>query len=175
MERTLSVSFCGGARESETIYFCLVWQRSKVHRWFGLTAVLSDSVGSLFRCFLQSIRHRKQASKGVTLVWHALIWILWKAHDEWIFTAIVIGPEEIFDHIQVVSWKCLMAKKVSPRMVYRTFWLYCLLVMSGEFRFSANNGNVLVRVLFFVLVGVLHTCTSFIGVDRVPLVLFSYS
>jgi hypothetical protein len=61
----------------------VVW--SKVHRWFDFTTVLSDSIGALFRCFLMPIRPRKNASKAVLLVWHAIIWVLWKARNERIF------------------------------------------------------------------------------------------
>jgi hypothetical protein len=94
----------------------VVW--TKVYRWFDLTTVLPDSIGALFRCFLVPIRHRMNASKGMLLVWHAVIWVLWKARNERIFRGIVIGPEEIFDRIQVVSWKWLMAKKVSSPCLF---------------------------------------------------------
>jgi hypothetical protein len=107
--------------ENNLLMSCLTWVVwSKVHRWFGLTTVLPDSIGSLFRCFLQSIRCQNHALKGVIMAWPAVIWVL-RARNKRIFREIVIGPEEIFDRIQVVSWKWLMAKKVSSPCLFYEF------------------------------------------------------
>jgi hypothetical protein len=45
------------------------------------------------------------------------------AQNERIFREILIGPEEIFDGIQVVSWKWLMAKKISSTCL---FYEWCI-------------------------------------------------
>jgi hypothetical protein len=114
---------CGGGSENEDHLFAtcpmawVVW--SKVHRWFGMTTVVPGSIGSLFQCFLTCFRNRKRALKGVILVWHAVIWVLWRTRNDRIFSGIVVGPEEIFDRIQVVSWKWLLSKKVTlPFLFY---------------------------------------------------------
>ncbi|GAU47706.1 hypothetical protein TSUD_177110 [Trifolium subterraneum] len=91
---------CGGGRESEDHLFAAcsttweVW--SKVHRWFGLTTVIPGTIGSLFQGFLPNFRSRKHALKGINLVWHAVMWVIWQSRNERIFRGVVVGPEEIF-------------------------------------------------------------------------------
>ncbi|GAU37496.1 hypothetical protein TSUD_275480 [Trifolium subterraneum] len=115
--------FCNGARESENHLFSscatawLVW--SKVHRWFGLTSVLPNSISSLLESFLTCYRKKKNGFKGVLLVWHAVIWVLWRLRNERIFSGTIVEPSEIFDRVQYVSWKWLLAIKVnSPCLFY---------------------------------------------------------
>jgi hypothetical protein len=107
---------CGVGREMEDHLFAscpIAWEVwFKVYRWFSITSV----VGSIYNwliipMFLPLFRNCKHALKGVILIWHAVIWVLWQTKNERIFRGIVVGPEEIFYRIQVVSWKCILAKK----------------------------------------------------------------
>jgi hypothetical protein len=114
---------CGGGRETEDHLFATcptaweVW--SKVHRWFGVASVVSGSIGSGFQCFLTLFRNRKHSLKGIYLIWNAVLWVLWRTRNERIFRGIVVRSEEIFDRVQVVSWKWLLAKKAtSPCLFY---------------------------------------------------------
>jgi hypothetical protein len=113
---------CGEGRETEDHLFAScpttweVW--AKVDRWFGMTSVVSSTISSLFQYFFPIFRNRKHALKGVILIWHAVIWVLWRTRNERIFRGIVVGPAEIFDRIQVVSWKWLLAKKASSPCLF---------------------------------------------------------
>jgi hypothetical protein len=108
--------FCAGGRKSENHLFSscatawLVW--SKIHRWFGLTSVLPESTSSLLQSFLPCYRMKKNGFKGALLVWHAVLWTLWRARNERIFSGKIVVPSEIFDRIQYTSWKWLIAKKI---------------------------------------------------------------
>ncbi|CAJ2675952.1 unnamed protein product [Trifolium pratense] len=93
----------------------LVW--SKVHRWFGLISVLPDSVSSLLNSFLNCYR-KKNGFKGVLLVWHAVIWVIWRVRNERIFSGKFVEPPEIFDRIQYTSWNWLLAKKISSPCLF---------------------------------------------------------
>jgi hypothetical protein len=114
---------CGVGRETKDHLFAscpIAWEVwSKVHRWFGITSVVPSTIGSLFQCFLPLFRNCKHALKGVILIWHAVIWVLWRTRNERIFRGTVVWLEEIFYRIQVVSWKWLLAKKASsPYLFY---------------------------------------------------------
>jgi hypothetical protein len=113
---------CGKGRETEDHLFAscpTTWEIwSKVHRWFGMISVVPSTIGSLFQAFLPLFRNRKNALKGVILIWHAVIWVLWRTRNERIFRGVLVGPEEIFDRIQLVSWKWLLAKKASSPCLF---------------------------------------------------------
>jgi hypothetical protein len=114
--------------------------------------LVSSTIGSLFQCFLPLFRNCKHALKGVILIWHAVIWVLWQTKNERIFRGIVVGPEEIFYRIQVVSWKCILAKKSFFTifilwMVYWAIWLYSPLV-GRIIRFFWIMCDVLIGVFF---------------------------
>jgi hypothetical protein len=72
---------CGEGRETEDHLF----------------ASCSSTIGSLFQAFLPLFRNRKNSLKGVILIWHAVIWVLWRTRNDRIFRGIVVGPVEIFD------------------------------------------------------------------------------
>ncbi|GAU32090.1 hypothetical protein TSUD_152950 [Trifolium subterraneum] len=115
--------WCGGASESENHLFStcvtawLVW--AKILRWFGLVSVLPDSISSLIESFLLCFGKKKNGFKGALLVWHAVIWVLWRSRNERIFSGKNVEPSEIFDRIQYISWNWLLAKKLnSPCLFY---------------------------------------------------------
>jgi hypothetical protein len=62
-----------------------VW--ALVHRWFGVLSVVSSTLFSMCESFLKGCRIGKQRFKGVLLVWHAIIWTLWRAMNDKIFSA----------------------------------------------------------------------------------------
>jgi hypothetical protein len=116
-------ALCVGGRELENHLFSscatawLVW--SKVHRWFGLTSVMPESISSLLESFLSCFRVKKNGAKGILLVWHAVLWALWRARNERIFSGKIVEPSEIFDEIQYISWNWLLAKMInSPCLFY---------------------------------------------------------
>ncbi|GAU33382.1 hypothetical protein TSUD_365080 [Trifolium subterraneum] len=87
--------WCDGDIESENhlLVTCpLAWAVwSLVHKWFG----------------------------GVLLVWHAVVWALWRVMNDNIFSEKVVGAEELFDKVQITSWKWLVAKKTkAPCLFY---------------------------------------------------------
>jgi hypothetical protein len=62
---------------------------------------------------------RKQALRGMTLVWQAVLWALWRSRNDRIFLDKVVELDEIVDRIKFFSWKWLLAKNVSsPCLLY---------------------------------------------------------
>jgi hypothetical protein len=57
------------------------------------------------------------------LVWHAVLWTLWRTRNERIFSEKIVGPAEIFDMIQyILFWKWFLAKKInSPCQLYEWY------------------------------------------------------
>jgi hypothetical protein len=50
-----------------------------------MTLVVQRTIGSLFQCFLQFFLKSEVRLKGVVMIWHAVIWVLWRTRREKIF------------------------------------------------------------------------------------------
>jgi hypothetical protein len=122
-----SCIFCGSVGESENHLFAscpMAWSVwLKVFNWFGMTPFLPHSMSSIFETFCAWGVRRKPARHGVIMVWHAVIWALWRSRNDRIFSTKIVTLDEIFDRIRLVSWKWLLAKKVSTPCL---FYEWCI-------------------------------------------------
>jgi hypothetical protein len=117
-----SCSFCESFEESENHIFALcsfVWEVwSKVFKWFGVVSVLPHSMVSIFETFRAMCRIKKEGRRGTLMVWHAVLWTLWRTRNEKIFLGKILEVEEIIDKMKFVSWKWLLAKKDSAPCLF---------------------------------------------------------
>jgi hypothetical protein len=97
-----------------------VWY--EVCRWLGVLIVMPPDIMTLFDCFSGVIRNKK-VKKGFLLVWHTVIWSLWRARNDVIFNGILKEPLEVVEEIKVISWKWSMdCLKISPCLFYEWCW-----------------------------------------------------
>jgi hypothetical protein len=76
-------------------------------------------MSSIFESFHALGSSRKHILQGVLMVWHAVIWALWRSRNVRIFSSKIVDQKEIFDRVRIVSWKLLLAKKInSPFLFY---------------------------------------------------------
>jgi hypothetical protein len=47
-----------------------------------------------------------------------VVWALWRARNDKIFNDKEVNVEELFDKIQISSWKWLIAKKISASCLF---------------------------------------------------------
>jgi hypothetical protein len=113
---------CVGEIESENHLFVLwplsweVW--SLVHGWFCISSVAAASISCLFDSFLTVCRNGELGLKGILLVWHVEVWMVWRSRNVMSFCAIQANVEKIFYRIQLVSWKWLLAKKINLKCLF---------------------------------------------------------
>lgn len=50
----------------------------------------------------------KKRKRGAWLIWHAVIWVIWKMRNDKIFKNIVKEVDEMVEQIKVVSWNWRM-------------------------------------------------------------------
>jgi hypothetical protein len=81
----------------------------EVYRWFGVVEVFPGTIGSLFEGFLSSLKRSKKPNKGITMVWHLVIWILWRVRNDKIFSGKSIDFGDVLERIKCTSWKWLLA------------------------------------------------------------------
>jgi hypothetical protein len=89
----------------------------EVYRWFGVVEILSGNIWFLLDIFLSSIDRDRKAKKGLLLVWHAMIWVIWRTRNDKFFSNTESVSGEVFNRIK--SLLGLVAKKDdSPFMYY---------------------------------------------------------
>jgi hypothetical protein len=118
--------WCGQTTESSKYLFLhcnktiRVWY--EVCRWLGVVIVMPPDIMTLFDCFSGVIRNKK-VKKGFLLVWHTVIWSLWRARNNAIFNGILKEPLEVVEEIKVLSWNWSMdCLKISPCLFYEWCW-----------------------------------------------------
>jgi hypothetical protein len=82
----------------------------KIYKWLGVSSLVhSDPLVSMGMLCLAAGRWK--GLKGLLTVWHAMMWTIWRARNEFIFSSNVPILEECFDIIKRTSWKWLVGKK----------------------------------------------------------------
>jgi len=72
--------------------------------------------------------------KGAWVVWHAVVWVVWKARNNMIFNDKVFEVEELVDQIKVLSWHWSLARlRIEPCLFYEWCWnpQFCLRISPG--------------------------------------------
>ncbi|KAK2452536.1 hypothetical protein QL285_000319 [Trifolium repens] len=97
-----------------------VWY--EIFYWLGVVIVMTPNIMSLFGCFCEAAKNKK-TRKGFHLVWHTVVWCLWRARNDGIFNGIKKEPLEIVEDIKVLSWKWSVDRlKISPCLFYEWSW-----------------------------------------------------
>jgi hypothetical protein len=96
---------CLGMEEvsSHLFLFCdfalKVWK--SIFRWLGLMIIIPPNIFVLFECFTGASRF-KQTRCGLSLIWHATIWALWRSRNNVIFSNGVIDVDRVVDDIKLL-------------------------------------------------------------------------
>jgi hypothetical protein len=118
--------WCGETMESAKHLFLhchkiiRVWY--EVCKWLGVLIIMPPDIMTLFDCLCGAVRNKKK-KKGFLLVWHTVMWVIWRARNDVIFNGILKDPLELVEEIKVLSWKwsvdCL---KINPCLFYEWCW-----------------------------------------------------
>jgi hypothetical protein len=118
--------FCGAASETPVhlLLHCgfaaAVWYR--VLSWLGFNLVNPPNLFISFASFL-GITSLKKRKKGLAVIWHALIWVIWKVHNDRIFNAKLRSVEEVVESVQVTAWRWWLGRATGqPCLWYE--WLH---------------------------------------------------
>jgi hypothetical protein len=61
----------------------------------------------------------KNRRKGYQLIWHAIVWLIWKARNDIIFNNEIKDERAVVEGIKVLSWHCSLASlNLSPCLLY---------------------------------------------------------
>jgi len=97
-----------------------VWGR--VMRWWNFSMVTPPNLFVHWACW-NAMESRKKLKKVLRLVWHAAIWVLWKAQNNSIFNNGIGCSEELAEEIKVLSWRWAMHRvHMYPCLFYEWLW-----------------------------------------------------
>jgi hypothetical protein len=98
----------------------LVWY--DVFKWLGLVIVMPSNLFYLFDC-VSCTATKKKIRRGFQLVWHTVIWSLWRARNNALFNNVLDDPKGIVEEIKVLTWKWSIDRlKIPPCMFYEWTW-----------------------------------------------------
>jgi hypothetical protein len=75
-----------------------------VFSWIGIGNIAPPNLFMQLECVIEVARN-KRLKKGYWLIFHSIIWVLWKARNEKICKFMSRDCGEIMDEIKVMSWK----------------------------------------------------------------------
>lgn len=81
----------------------------KVCKCLGWELVLKGIVLCLFQ-LIESHGERARGRLCFVLIWHAVVWTFWKAHNGFIFAGKPVEVEPLVDQIHFLSWKLLFGR-----------------------------------------------------------------
>jgi hypothetical protein len=89
-----------------------------IFKWLGVVIVMPANLFYLFDCLSGAVASIKAKNK-FKLVWHTVIWSIWKALNNKIFKNIDVQPVDIVEEVKVLSRKWSAERlKISPCLFY---------------------------------------------------------
>jgi hypothetical protein len=98
-------SWCGNMRESSSHLFLhcrvamVVWY--EIFKWLGVVVVMPPNLFLLFDCLSVAARNKK-IRKGFRLIWHTVIWCIWRARNNFIFNNERTVPLDLVEEVKVL-------------------------------------------------------------------------
>jgi hypothetical protein len=71
--------------------------------WMQFNFITPPNFGIHFNCW-SSVMRLKKLRKGAWVIWHAVIWIVWKVRNDMIFNNKVSGVDEMVEQVKVIAW-----------------------------------------------------------------------
>jgi hypothetical protein len=78
--------------------------RREVMRWLDFNVITPPNLFIHALCWSREVR-TKRLRRGAWLIWHTVVWVVWKARNNRIFNNKIIGVEEMVDQIKAMSWQ----------------------------------------------------------------------
>jgi hypothetical protein len=116
----------GDVRETSSHLFLhckvtmVVWY--EIFKWLGVVIVIPPNLFYLYDCLSFSAKNKK-ARKGFRLIWHSMIWSIWRARNNHIFNNTVMVPLELVEAVKVLSWSWSVDRlKITPCLFFEWSW-----------------------------------------------------
>lgn len=126
MDASRACTFCDRVDESSIHLFLhcdvagRVWQG--IMGWWERVELISPNFFLLWEVWSGGERN-KRIRNGLRLIWHATIWVMWKARNDKVFNNCNSEVGDMVDDIKVVSWRWALDRiSMPPCMFYEWCW-----------------------------------------------------
>jgi hypothetical protein len=75
-----------------------------VFKWLCLVLIMPPNMFIHFYCF-RGTTVGVQRRKGYLIIWHAIVWAIWKARNNIIFNNGAMDVKDVVEEIKVISWR----------------------------------------------------------------------
>jgi hypothetical protein len=97
-----------------------IWR--KMLDWLNINFITPHCLLAHFACWSESSNSRRMF-KAFCLIWHAVIWSIWKERNARIFKDQFKNFDEVFDDIMALSWCWMLSRlKISSCLFYEWTW-----------------------------------------------------
>jgi hypothetical protein len=112
---------CNAMEESSRHLFlhCEVASRvwCKLMVWIGRSFITPPNLFVHWECWNGGERN-KNVLKGLWLIWHTTIWVMWKAQNDKIFKGVNFAVDDIVEEVKVLSWRWTLSRLHIPACLY---------------------------------------------------------
>jgi hypothetical protein len=93
-----------------------------INRWYGVCSVVPSSVPMSYAVIVGNGSNKKRR-KGLSVVWLAFVWAVWKARNDRVFNNVMVDVPTVVDHVQRLSWIWFMNNTAKvPFLLYEWIW-----------------------------------------------------
>jgi len=117
---------CGNVEETTNHLFLhcnvvsVIWR--KVLDWLNINFITPHNLFSHFACW-STLSNSRRLFNAFCLIWHAVIWSIWKERNATIFKNQVKNVDEVFEDIKALSWCWALSRlRISTCLFYEWTW-----------------------------------------------------
>jgi hypothetical protein len=94
----------------------------EILRWVDHSSMLPPTLLHSF-ALLSGCGSGKKGKKGMMLIWHTFVWLIWRARNNRIFNNGSIDADEVIESIKRLSWQWYIERMAkSPCLFYEWRW-----------------------------------------------------
>lgn len=95
---------------ASSVWFKLMW-------WLDNFFIIPPNLFVHWECWGEGERN-KMVKTGFGLIWHATIWALWKARNDFIFKEVSLAVDDIVENVKVLSWRWVLGRTHLPACLF---------------------------------------------------------
>ena len=95
----------------------------EVQKWLEVSSISPPNMFAHWRCWDGMVSPRKELKRGMRLIWHTVVWVIWSVRNNVIFNNGVIDVGEEVEDIKRLSWRWSLSRlNIQPCLFYEWHW-----------------------------------------------------